>query len=205
MTERTGTWSLSIFEIRIKNMFINFIINTFKENVFLIPEWYQSYENKKYLYGHLQYKTGGSHAAVITGKHKFDFEKQMICNEIVPLIKCFRKIGRSYKVYLQPSKEEFKKIIFSKKIKWIYIFGHGRKNGFRFGKKDILLYRIFKGVQPKKDAVHQYHCGTIGGLSLAHYISNHKDDFVAEGILYPHQSRNYIIGYCRKLEMLHKV
>lgn len=84
------------------------------------------------------------------------------------LLKYFKATDQSYKVFLWPTLEQFKKTVRNVNANKMYIFGHGKINGICF-QDEFLNYSQFKGC-PKKEFIAQYHCNHGTGKSLADYL-----------------------------------
>lgn len=89
------------------------------------------------------------------------------------LIKYLNLKMENFKIFIEPSKLEFKHIVKNNSIKKIYLIGHGSKRGFSLNRKeDGLPYSEFKNNKNKKDEVHLYHCthSRENPLSLIDYL-----------------------------------
>jgi len=75
------------------------------------------------------------------------------------LIKYLQLKEKNFKIFIEPSRLEFKKIVQDEKIKQIYLIGHGSKRSFALNRKeDNLLYSEFSSSKYKKEEIHLYHC-----------------------------------------------
>ena len=125
---------------------------------------------KKTLHAYPTYKSDGEHIGIIISdrakstnlvKTAWHFlRNQLIYTVRVDnLINYFRHRKIPYNLTLNPSEDDFCKIMCNKKVHSVFIIGHGRKDSFKLdpGHKCFLKYNRFKHAPPKK-FVAQYHC-----------------------------------------------
>ena len=94
------------------------------------------------------------------------------------LIKYLNLKKEKFKIYVEPSKNEFKKIISDIKIKRVFLIGHGSKTIFCLNRtEDPLLYSDFQNRRMKKDEIHLYHCthSRENSKSLIDYLVKSKN------------------------------
>ena len=89
-------------------------------------------------------------------------------DEISPLIEYYDKNKENYKFYFCYLANDFIKIVKSKYVYGIHIFGHGRIDSLGF-EDGVLNYRELKYMEPK-DFVAQWHCNHGDGKSLGELI-----------------------------------
>ena len=89
-------------------------------------------------------------------------------DEISPLIEYCKKNKINYKLYFCYLADDFIKIIKSKYVYGIHIFGHGRIDSLKF-EDGFLHYRELKDTEPK-EFVAQWHCNHGDGKSLGELI-----------------------------------
>jgi hypothetical protein len=110
-------------------------------------------------------------------------------DEISPLIEDFKKNKVNYKLYFCYLTDDFVKIIKSKYIYGIHIFGHGAIDSLGF-EDGIVQYREFKGIEPK-DFIAQWHCNHGEGKSLGELIG--RKYYVPYGYTIIKQNKKEII------------
>jgi len=73
-----------------------------------------------------------------------------------------------YVVYVIDKKEDFTAIVKNKDVKALFIFGHGRKHGLKFGNEVWPYYNIPK--VKNIEYVGQFHCNHESGKSLYEHL-----------------------------------
>lgn len=129
----------------------------------------------KYIKKNMEYSSTENFAAIILIKKSPDDDIGLFTQGICWLLKYFKNINQSYKVYLNPNPREFKQIVNDEKADRLYIFGHGKRNCLKFESGLYIKYKELKDY-PKKQFIGQYHCNHGGGKSLADYIEVEEKD-----------------------------
>ncbi|VVB61642.1 Uncharacterised protein [uncultured archaeon] len=112
------------------------------------------------------------------------------------LIKHFRDKEESYKIYDCNNSEQFRRVVFDKNVKSLYVFGHGEKHDIKLG-NEIFHYCELENA-PKKEFIAQFHCNHNGGNSLADYLIRNKiNRFVSDGTRTLPQNRKDITELCK--------
>ena len=78
----------------------------------------------------------------------------------------YKKIG----FYLTPSKREFDDYLRNKRVRVLYLIGHGSSRGFELNKREGISYSDYRNSKIIKDEVHLYHCGHGNGKTLIDYL-----------------------------------
>jgi len=145
--------------------------------VFVILTPINNYFIKRYL---KNFKQNVPAEAVIVLAHS-DWRKleawikpNFFTSELKAVTKYLIKKKREFSFYTNASLEDIDQIMLNKDIKEVFFFGHGNSHAFQLGSEDILYYCDFNRQNHEKEFVHQMHCGTSHGKSLADYV-------VAEG------------------------
>ena len=99
------------------------------------------------------------------------------------LEKLFKKEKKTYAFYRGITYKKFKNIMANKKIKEIYLLGHGDNCAFELGTDiEAVYFSDFDDAQKYgKGRIHHLHCGLKGGKSLVDYLvkkENRKHCFV---------------------------
>lgn len=102
----------------------------------------------------------------------------IIDNEILSLIYYYKENNVNYKMYFCFITDDFIKIINSRYVYGVHVFGHGKVDSLGF-QDGIVQYREFKETKPKKEFVAQWHCNHGTGHSLGEYIG--KKYYVPHG------------------------
>jgi len=86
------------------------------------------------------------------------------------LLKYLKLKYKKISFYLTPSKREFNDLIRNKKIRVLYLIGHGSSRGFELNKKEGVSYSDYRNSKIVKDEIHLYHCGHGDGKTLINYL-----------------------------------
>lgn len=89
---------------------------------------------------------------------------------LILIVKYLRLLGKPFSIYYDSSLENLDEIMANKKIKTVYLVGHGRRHGFVIDGKTVVDYCRYQGVKYKKDYVYQIHCNHGKGMSLVEYV-----------------------------------
>jgi len=118
-------------------------------------------------------------AIILTNRNIND--KFVICvSGISLLLKYIKKQNKPYILMKKFDEKKFRKIVYDKNCKELYLVGHGCRHGLKIDDK-CFYYCELKDA-PKKDFIAQLHCNHLGGKSLADYLAkNVKNSFVPEG------------------------
>lgn len=82
--------------------------------------------------------------------------------------------GTRYKIFNKPTTKEFDEIIRDKRIKSMYLFGHGSRHNFALFEERPIYYCRYENKGINKDFIAQYHCNHGFGKSLADCIVKDK-------------------------------
>lgn len=99
-------------------------------------------------------------------------------------------------LYLCKKPEEAMTVINDKNITHVWIFGHGLRHGLDFGKE--FLYYCQLESAPRKKFIGQYHCNSMGGMSLVDYNNPSAYD-ITQSNRRPRENKKSIVS---KLEAL---
>ena len=153
--------------------------------------------------------TNSANTAVILSNHDFFCLNHWLTSSYSYNFKVFFKYLElrndiRYNVYDNLTKPEFNNIISNKKIKNIYLFGHGTRHMFGLYEDKPVYYCDFQNKRINKDFVAQYHCNHHYGKSLADYVVD-KDKRKYCEITYEAWSRPGINGFLKhKYKEKHK-
>ncbi len=90
--------------------------------------------------------------------------------DLILLVKYLRLLGKPFSIYYESSLEKLDEIMTNKKIRTVYLVGHGRRHGFVVDGKTVVDYCRYQGAKYRKDFVYQIHCNHGGGKSLVEYV-----------------------------------
>lgn len=90
--------------------------------------------------------------------------------EIKPLVKYLQTKKQSFSFYTHAATKDVENIMRDKSVKEVYFLGHGSSHLFQLKTDEILYYCEFNNPAYGKEFVHQVHCGTTHGKSLADYV-----------------------------------
>ena len=118
--------------------------------------------DKKYVNENMEFGTDEKYAAIIIVKKKRDDDMTLYVNGIRFLLKYFKNINKSYKVFAYPQIEQFKDIVCKEEADELYIFGHGTRGQLKFEEtpNNPLKYKEFEKNNLEKKFVGQYHCNS---------------------------------------------
>lgn len=91
-------------------------------------------------------------------------------SEIKILVKYLQTKKQDFSFYTHATINDVENIMKNKNIKEVYFLGHGSSHAFQLKTDSILYYCEFNNPIYGKDFVHQVHCGTSHGKSLADYV-----------------------------------
>lgn len=96
--------------------------------------------------------------------------------ELKIIVKYIKKKGQDFSFYINAKEKDIKRIMKNKKVKEVYLVGHGDSHTFELNTELLLYYCEFSDFDKyKKDYVHQIHCGTKHGKSLIDYVVPEKN------------------------------
>lgn len=160
----------------IKEMILALLLST----IFIyLWEFYIEFRKSKYKYiaSHYSYNASQEHTAVILphdSKRLFDRSDASAAYLLEKLE------GReAYQVYFCPTETDILHVLQNPKIKGVWMFGHGTKNGVVVNDKFSLYSELMIELtdagpilrdMPKKKYVYQCHCNGGNGISLPHYL-----------------------------------
>ena len=121
-----------------------------------------------------------SHIALIFISNSSKNYGDICYDEFSPFIEHYNKTKVAYHLYFCSFSEDFIKLVQSKNIYGLHIYGHGRIDSVRF-EDGILQYRELKHTEPK-EFVAQWHCNHGDGVSLGELIG--KEYFVPYGMIF---------------------
>ncbi len=90
--------------------------------------------------------------------------------ELILLIKYLRLKREDFSLYKNVDIKTLDKIMSNKKIKNVYLVGHGRRHGFMIDSNTIVDYCRYNNKKYKKEFVYQLHCNGGKGVSLVEYV-----------------------------------
>lgn len=93
-----------------------------------------------------------------------------VVSEIKSIVGHLQKKQQDFSFYTKASLNDVERVMADPTIKEIYFVGHGNSHVFQLHTDDILYYCEFSGGKYQKEFVHQVHCGTQDGKSLADYV-----------------------------------
>lgn len=130
--------------------------------ILLLFDIFMAKFDEKYVHENMEFGTDETYAAVIIVKKKRDDDMTLYVNGIRFLLKYFKNIDKSYKVFAYPQIEKFKEIVCDENIDELYIFGHGTRGQLKFEEtpNNPLSYKIFVNCNIGKKFVGQYHCNS---------------------------------------------
>lgn len=91
-------------------------------------------------------------------------------SEIKVLVRYLQKKKQNFSFYTHATMDDVEKIMKDKNVKEVYFVGHGSSHVFQLRTDEILYYCEFNNPAYGKEYVHQVHCGTPDGKSLADYV-----------------------------------
>lgn len=94
----------------------------------------------------------------------------------------FHNTPSRYHVYICSTFADFDKIIMNDIVRYLWIFGDGKKNGINIGNK-FYQYSLFKDeeyVSHKKGMIYQFHCNAGSGESLTDILLDHNREYESE-------------------------
>ena len=90
--------------------------------------------------------------------------------DLLLIIKYLKLLGKPFSVYYEVDEKTLDEVMKNKKIKTVYLVGHGRRHGFGIDKSTVVDYCKYNSLEFKKDFIYQIHCNHGKGKSLVEYI-----------------------------------
>lgn len=90
--------------------------------------------------------------------------------EMKSIVKYLQTKNQNFSFYTHATLKDVEEIMSNKTIKEVYFVGHGSSHLFQLKTDVILYYCEFNNLVYGKEFVHQIHCGTSHGKSLADYV-----------------------------------
>ena len=90
--------------------------------------------------------------------------------DLLLIIKYLRLLGKPFSVYYEVDEKTLDEVMKNKKIKTVYLVGHGRRHGFGIDKSTVVDYCKYNSSEFKKDFIYQIHCNHGKGKSLVEYV-----------------------------------
>ena len=94
----------------------------------------------------------------------------------------YSKTPSRYHVYICSSFDDLDKVIKNDNVRYLWIFGDGKRNGINIGNK-FYQYSLFKDeeyVSHKKGMIYQFHCNAGSGESLTDILLDHNREYESE-------------------------
>lgn len=91
-------------------------------------------------------------------------------SEIKRIVECLEAKKQKFSFYPDASVKDVERIMSNKKIKEVYLVGHGNSHVFQLSTDEAVYYCDFNDPKYRKDFVHQLHCGSPYGKSLIDYV-----------------------------------
>jgi hypothetical protein len=106
--------------------------------------------------------------------------------DLLLIIKYLKLLNKPFSVYYEVDENTLDDIMKNKKIKNVYLVGHGRRHGFSIDKNTVVDYCRYNSPEFKKDFVYQIHCNHGSGKSLVEYVvtkNNQKECLPEQGYM----------------------
>lgn len=138
---------------------------------------YNEIRDSEDIASHYSYNASEEHTAVILphdSKRLFDGSDASAAYLLKKLVN-----KEAYQVYFCPTEIDILHVLQNPKIKGVWVFGHGSKNGVVVNDKFSLYSELMIELtdagpilrdMPKKKYVYQCHCNGGNGISLPHYL-----------------------------------
>lgn len=129
-----------------------------------------------YIFVSIESKKNNTHAdtAIILGNNDIFCLKHWLASSYSYKFKTFFKYLKlkkvNYNVYNHLNKQRFNRIINNRRIRNIYLFGHGNRHAFGLFEDVPIYYCNYRNKGIEKDFIAQYHCNHGFGGSLADYV-----------------------------------
>ncbi|MDD3976470.1 MAG: hypothetical protein WCY27_04085 [archaeon] len=106
--------------------------------------------------------------------------------DLLLIINYLRLKNTDFSIYRNVTVNILDAIMLNRKIKNVYLLGHGMRHGFKIDSDIILNYCRYDNTKYKKDYVYQIHCNNGYGKSLVEYVvpkKNQKDCLPEHGYM----------------------
>jgi len=156
--------------------------NRWYQNLFIVPAGLFSWFNRRYIRKNLQQGDIRKHIALVFANNYFPENISGFgLDNAVRLIKYLKQTNKSYVVYDKITSSKLKKVINDKRVKSIFLFGHGERHGIKVGRNETVYYCEFPNP-PKKYLIAQFHCNHLSGKCLGDYGEKPIYNFVLNKI-----------------------